>query len=438
MRMGRKQVIRFVCSVLVILVMISLNFYMLYHNARRNVLVSKEEELLQSAMEVNYFFVQSESALKLTAQVVQDMQKLAVSNKEILRYLEAQTKAYQRSVDPNFSGFYGVFGGEYLDGVGWVPDDDYVPKERPWYRMARDRRGEVAFITPYLDEQTKSVLISVSKLLEDEESVVSMDVSMESIQRLVEEAAIENGWVYGMVLDDGGMVVAHTDTDELGKEYLSGRDGLGRRIAKHLQQSQEGQFTISVGARKYTVFAGTVGNDWKMVAVLESHRMMGSLFVILLVFLATLALIGLMIVHTMLRDRKKHLQALSLNRQLRALSDIYQFMWLIDLSNDTYSEVSGSGEETQTLLGEFQHYAQRSLRGVMDSMSDSRFKKGLYDFVQFETLEERLDGKITITREFVDYQNVHMRVRFVPVQRTEAGSLKLVMWMLEQIDDGRE
>lgn len=438
MRMGKKQIIRVVLSILLILVMISLNFYVLYHHARKNVQVSKEEEVLQSAMEINYFFVQSESALKLTAQVIQDMQKLAAGNGEILQYLEEQTKAYQRSGDPNFSGFYGVFDGEYLDGVGWVPDADYVPEERPWYAMAQDEEGEVAFVTPYLDEQTKSVLFSVSKLLEDKKSVVSMDVSMDGIQRLVEEAAIENDWDYGMVLDENGMVVAHTDTEELGKNYMIERDGLGRRIAKHLKQSEEARFSISVGSKKYRVFAGTVGKDWKLVAVMESHRMMRSLFVIFLIFVVTLLFIGMMIFHAMLRDRKKHIHTLSLNRQLRALSDIYQFMWVIDLSNDTYSVVYGNGEEEDSLLGEFQHYAQRSLRGVMDSMSDSRFKKGLYEFIQFETLEKRLEGKITITREFVDYQNLHMRVRFVPVERTGEGSLKLVMWMLEQIDDGRE
>lgn len=438
MRMGRKQIVRTVFGILLILVMISLNFYVLYHHARRNVLVSKEEEVLQSAMEVNYFFVQSESAMKLTAQVIQDMQKLATGNTEILHYLEEQTKAYQRSGDPNFSGFYGVFDGEYLDGVGWVPDADYVPEERPWYTLAQEKEGEIAFVTPYLDEQTKSVLISLSKLLEDRESVVSMDVSMDGIQRLVEEAAIEHDWDYGMVLDENGIVVAHTDTEELGKNYLTQRDGLGRRIAKHLRESEEAEFSIHVGSKKYRVFAGTVGNDWKLVAVMEQQRMMRSLLVILLIFLGTLVLIGLMIVHSMLRNRKKHMRTLSLNRQLRALSDIYQFMWVIDLTNDTYSVVHGNDEEEDSLLGEFQHYAQRSLRGVMDSMSDSRFKKGLYEFIQFETLEKRLEGKITITREFVDYQNLHMRVRFVPVERTGEGSLKLVMWMLEQIDDGRE
>ena len=36
------------------------------------------------------------------------------------------------SLDPSTTGIYGWINEEYLDGAGWVPDEDYVATERPW------------------------------------------------------------------------------------------------------------------------------------------------------------------------------------------------------------------------------------------------------------------------------------------------------------------
>ena len=61
---------------------------------------------------------------------------------EIRDFLIDQSERYLVDVDANFTGIYGLFMDEYIDGIQWVPDDDYVPREREWYIVAKEAGGE--------------------------------------------------------------------------------------------------------------------------------------------------------------------------------------------------------------------------------------------------------------------------------------------------------
>jgi hypothetical protein len=101
-------------------------------------------------------------------------------NKELNLVNEAADE--QAEIDENFTGIYGYIQGEYLDGIGWIPDDDYDPKSREWYLEAFEANGEPTIVHPYLDAQTDTIMISVSQLLNDGESVVSLDIALNEVQ----------------------------------------------------------------------------------------------------------------------------------------------------------------------------------------------------------------------------------------------------------------
>ena len=52
---------------------------------------------------------------------------------EILEYLIDESQSIKDSIDRDYTGLYGWIKGQYCDGDGWVPDEDYIPTERPWY-----------------------------------------------------------------------------------------------------------------------------------------------------------------------------------------------------------------------------------------------------------------------------------------------------------------
>ena len=114
------------------------------------------------------------------------------TNREILDYLVGQTTAITSTIFENTSGLYGYINGEFLDGLLWVPGPDFVATERPWYVKAVANNGNVTLIDSYLDAQTGKILMAVAKRLSDGKSVVSMDITLDEIQNITEEA-VKNG-----------------------------------------------------------------------------------------------------------------------------------------------------------------------------------------------------------------------------------------------------
>ena len=99
----------------------------------------------------------------LAGHVVDEMVREAKPNSDILDYLTAESLSIKKSIDADYTGLYGWINDEYLDGVGWVPDEDYIPTERPWYQEALADDSAVTFVKPYLDEQTGAVLTTIAQ-----------------------------------------------------------------------------------------------------------------------------------------------------------------------------------------------------------------------------------------------------------------------------------
>ena len=91
---------------------------------------------------------------------------------------------------------------------------------RDWYKTAAEADGEVVIVSPYIDAQTGSMVISVCKRLSDPKNVVALDVYTTHIQDIIESTSI-NGMGYAFIVDKNGTVIAHSDASFNGTDYHS-------------------------------------------------------------------------------------------------------------------------------------------------------------------------------------------------------------------------
>ncbi|MBR0030683.1 MAG: methyl-accepting chemotaxis protein [Treponema sp.] len=88
------------------------------------------------------------------------------------------------------NGFYGVIDGVYYDGTGWEPDADWNPITRPWYTGAIADPDNFVYSDVYIDDMTKSSIVSISKQVFDKNhkslGVVSVDYPLDSIKNALE------------------------------------------------------------------------------------------------------------------------------------------------------------------------------------------------------------------------------------------------------------
>ena len=64
-------------------------------------------------------------------------------------------------------------------------------------------------------------MVSISQLLEDKESVISLDIELGTLQEET-EAIKFNGHGYGFVCDKTGLVITHSNNKSIGKDYSRG------------------------------------------------------------------------------------------------------------------------------------------------------------------------------------------------------------------------
>lgn len=250
------------------------NFYTFYKNGEGTAQALGESALASETAQLEAYMAKGMDVLKVTVISVEYMIEQGRSAKEIENFLVEQSARYKEDIDENFTGIYGYVLGEYIDGIGWVPDEDYDPQSREWYIAAVEGKGEAVVVSPYLDAQTHTIMISVSCLLSDGESVISLDIELNEIQSITSKIGL-NDMGYGFITDKAGMVVAHHNSEKLGENFYDNPE-----TAKILDNISKGGtfFNIKLDGEDCMVFTDVVlDNMLSVVLVIESSKLYGDL-----------------------------------------------------------------------------------------------------------------------------------------------------------------
>lgn len=235
--------------------------------------------LAQVTEQLEGYLARGMNVVQTTAVTLEYMLENDASSEEIEDFLTYESYKYTTEIDENFTGIYGLFNEVYIDGIGWVPEADYVPREREWYVAAKENAGSVALVSPYLDAQTGTIMMSISKMFPDKDSVISLDIELAEIQNITEGICL-NGIGYGFVVDKAGLVVAHNDINEKGRNYITDDAEMGRVLEK-VYSGVEDYFEMDIDGETYTIFSDSVMEDWYVVMVVSNEKLFHDVNVVL-------------------------------------------------------------------------------------------------------------------------------------------------------------
>lgn len=212
-------------------------FHRLYAVSEQNIIRKWKNEAYQFSHDVAYYMKMPMDAVAFSGVKLNEMMAKGKSHEEVGEYLINETAIYSSVINENNTGVYSYYRGVYLDGSGWIPPKDYKPKERPWYTEAVEGKGAVSLVKPFLNLQTFTMMMTVSQLLNDGESVVSMEIFLDSVQHTAESELNDKAVEAAIVLDKNGFVVAHSNKDEVGKNYASEGSDFQKELVTMLQSS---------------------------------------------------------------------------------------------------------------------------------------------------------------------------------------------------------
>ena len=371
---------------------------------------------------------------------IYSMVKRGVDREVLLTHMTAATGIVMEKYDEDSTGLYGYIRGEYLDGSGWIPDDDYDPTERPWYRSAMVNRGRLTFVDPYLDAQTGTIMMTLVKTLGGSSDVVALDMSLTDIQEITESHSdVSDGQVL-MLVDSSGTVIAHPDKGVIGFNYLDNQQSLEGFIIGLVTHGKTGYFEALFAGEQYMVYTEKLAGYWYCISVTEagdSFRILHILFAITaIVVIITLFICSLLFIN--LTQGKADNDAL--NQRLSSAADIYMSVHDIDIVNDTVYAIKIDDKENDYLPNpvkarkEVQGMAQEHLYSAMDLLTDEMSQPMMHDFVNLSTLDERMSESNTITTEYLNHKNEWCRARFILSEKDEDGRITDVLLLFEQID----
>ncbi len=300
MSLGKRSQVNLIATIAVTLALmvfaVAYNNANLYNVSVVSVYEDGEKEIKALATELESYLTVAVTTLRVAADSVDLMGAGGSSIQEIQQFIVDQTTRQSEKFDENFTGIYAYYDGEYLDGLNWEPPEGYEPTERDWYKTAAAAGGEIVIVSPYVDAQTGSVVITIGKSISDGEAplpnVVCLDVIVNHIQELTQAAEIA-GKGYGLVVNSDGFIVAHRSPE------LNGRD-LGEVYGPELLESilgaESGRISARIDGEECILFIAPVMEQWYSVLIVGSTELFedtySQLTANILVSLATFCLIA--------------------------------------------------------------------------------------------------------------------------------------------------
>ncbi|WML35543.1 methyl-accepting chemotaxis protein [Clostridium sp. OS1-26] len=371
---------------------------------------------------------------------------------ERLNYAELLLGDVKESNPNILNTFYGTESGKFAAYPKLELPKDFNHKNRPWYTLALEKKGQIAITRPYKDAQTGKLVVSLSKAVEKDGKVVGVvgiDMSLDTLSNTLSKSKIgDSGYVF--ICDNNGTVISHPKKEEIGGNTptkLSFWNDLKNNKSGFTKYDYQGQ-------NKFSTYETNTVTGWKMVASMnedELNKDLNSVRSLILIVALIVAVIAIFIATLISKgiannlNKIKHAFNLASNGDLTAKADIKSkdefgelgkdFNIMIDnISNlmknvesssktvlETSSTLATMAEETTYSVGQVSHAIEEIASGATHTAQSAQ--EGAEDI---QNLSEGLD-KIEISTE---------KMEEVSASTRQLGSqgLEIVQVLVEKSD----
>ena len=420
-----------------VVVMVAYTSKLMYDVAISNSNAVIEDRMLNVSSLIENHLNTAENILHVTADSVHHMILSGSTPVRLHEFLVEETNNVSEQFNENYTGIYGFIMSQYMDGLNWEPPEDYDPKTRDWYIIAKESEGEVVFTPPYVDAQTGNIIISVSRMLQDRQNVISLDVQLTGIQSMMDELTL-NGKGYGFVVDDKGLFIAHEDETKKGANIGESEGGI--EFLKAIKNAGSGSFTYTCDGQNSTVYVNSIMNDWYVVMVVSDAELYGDVrrqlvinaLICMLIFIAIAAFyyIG----HRNERNYAKRMEEMKLEEQKSSYEKK-----VLEIEKDA---ANASNKAKSDFLANMSHEIRTPMNAII-GMDEMILRSRPDNTIKKYALDIQSAGKtlLSIINDILDFSKIESgKMELIPVQYSFASVMNDVvnMTMKKAQDKGLE
>ena len=160
------------------------------------------------------------------------------------------------------------------------------------------------------------------------------------------------------------------------------------------------------------------------------YASLGALFSSIIVFN------GMMVMEKQKNVREYEMISRDNFKTLDALTDTFVVVLLIDIENDSVKPVKATPYADSFDLNS--KYAGDGIKKVLASVAQSDYKDELLEFVNLDTLSERLEARRSVTYQYCSKEIGWCLMSFIAAERDEERNLKKVVLAIQSINDAKQ
>ena len=402
----KKQNNRFVAGRLVLyalilaafIVVIVVYYRMLYNETRENIISKGRNNATQTANKLDRTLSSYIDILRLASYSLDNMIREDRTNEEILDYLSNETVAFRDSMSSETTGLYGYINGVYMDGSGWVPDEDFVPTERPWYRQTKAGNGKIVLGDPYLDMDTGNYTITIGKVLCDAKSILAVDLFLNQLQEISDDHGDETDIISEIIVNVRGEIMTHPDRDRIRTYIGDSGDPIDVAVSEKLDRDNESFFYMQKDGRDYIVYIMPLQYNWLSVSVIDATDDFEGLRIPLILTIFTALVVGFALGFFMITSdkRRREARALAIESERANAASEAKSEFLSNMSHEIRTPINAilgmnemvlrvSEDKEVTEYSENIRNAGNTLLGIVNDILDfSKIEAGKMEIIPVE------------------------------------------------------
>lgn len=199
---------------------------------------------------------------------------------------------------------------------------------------------------------------------------------------------------------------------------------------------KDDQLTLKKIGDKYIVIRYIPEFDWFLVIQRDRNMESGAfsnLIIYMLAGFSVTLLIVLKLVQSGVTKRQRQIVELAKKHGIASHAGLYATMHLIDLSDDSIHELSRDDNFELLKITDGGNAEQRLILAVK-AMVELKSLPKMLEFINFDTLSERMTDKHAIHQEFLSRKNGWCKAYFMTVEQNPSGFINEIVFAIEIID----
>ncbi len=175
--------------------------------------------------------------------------------------------------DPSLSMVYiQLSNGDFLNGSGWVPSEDFDGLSRAWYTDAVEAKDKFCYSEPYVDASSGELVVAVSKYFNTNgwEGVAAVDIFVSNLLADIDDLVDEqkDSGAYLFVTNNNNTLIYHPNPDfRSTTDKIMKLSDLGIDYEKAAIEDSDGGITDYDGKKVYVTTAEIPSVGWHVFYV---------------------------------------------------------------------------------------------------------------------------------------------------------------------------